>query len=702
MGAKEEDGITRRQFLDRSLAGTATLVAAGSLLPGCSSRRAVVRGVCHHDCPDACAWLTTVDGGKVVRFEGDPAHPLTRGHLCDRMSGYPDDVVFNPDRLLHPLRRVGAKGEGRFEKVGWDEALGEVAGRLKAVIAERGATAVLPYSYAGTEGLIQGRSLDRRFFARMGATRLVREICGSAGSAGLTATMGTGTGILPADIVHSRFILVWGANPAVTNTHVWPLMLEARGKGARIVVIDPLRSLTAQQADWHLRPLPGTDAALALGMMHVIVHEGLHDADYVERHTVGFDRLRARIDEYPPERVACITGLDAADVLELARAYAKTRPATIRTLIGMEHHANGAMTFRAISCLPALVGAWRERGGGILQFSYSLFGEALGWQDFDILDRIEDKKIRSINMVQLGQALTGTKLDPRIHALVVYNSNPATIAPNQNLVLKGLRRDDLFTVVLEQFLTDTTRYADFVFPATSQLEHLDLPALPPQGDAVPNTEFFRRLAHRMGWQEPYLYESDEQMIRNLLRTKHRYLAGVTFESLRERGWVGLQVPDPWIPFAQGHFPTPSGKCEFYSAGLAAKGLDPLPTYVSVATRPEGRSGRYPLVLLATKSARHLNNSSHASQPRALKAEGEPRLQMHVTDATPRNIKDGDRVRASNERDAVRPGVVAMPHGWWASRLPGGSSGNALTPDGLSDMGEGADFHDTWVEVEKIS
>jgi anaerobic selenocysteine-containing dehydrogenase len=712
----DDDGLSRREFLDRSAAAATALV-----LPGCTGRRAVVRGACHHDCPDACAWLATVEDGRVIRFEGDPTHPLTRGRLCDRMSGYPDDVTFNPDRVLFPLRRAGAKGEGRFERVSWDEALDDVAARLKTIVAEHGGTAVLPYSYAGTEGLVQNRGLDRRFFARLGASRLEREICGSTAAAGLAATMGTDTGILPGDVVHSRFILVWGANPAVTNEHVWPLMLEARSRGARIVVIDPLRSRSAEQADWHLRPLPGTDAALALGMMHVILREGLHDADYVARYTQGVDRLRTRAGEFPPERVADITGLRAVDVVELARAYAKTRPALIRGLIGMEHRANGAMTFRAIACLPALVGAWRERGGGLLQFTYSLFGDSLGWKDFDLLDRIEDKTTRSFNMVQLGRALTDPALTPQVKALVVYNSNPGTIAPNQSLVFRGLKREDLFTVVLEQQLTDSARHADYVFPATTQLEHLDLlaswgheylslnlPALTPCGEAASNSEFFRRLARRMGWTEPWLYESDEQLVRHLLDTKHPYLAGVTFESLRDRGWVRLRVPDPWLPFAKGGFPTPSGKCELDSPGLAARGLDPLPEYVPVARGEASR--RYPLALLSTKSARHFNNSSHAGEPRATRAEGEPRLLVHPTDAASRGIADGDAVRAFNERGAVRvrarveksarPGVVSMPHGFWASRLPGGFSANALTPDGLSDLGGGADFHDTWVDVEK--
>ena len=532
----------------------------------------MVRGACHHDCPDTCAWLVTVADGKVVRFEGDPHHPLTRGELCPRMSGYPDDVTFNPDRILHPLRRAGKKGEGRFERVSWDVALGEVADRLKKIVAEHGPTAVLPYSYAGTEGLVQNDALSSRFFARLGASRLERNVCGSAGYEGVAATLGTGLGMLPQDAAWSRLVVVWGANPAVTNAHGWPFVLEAKKKGARLVVIDPLRSRTAEQADWHVRPRPGTDAALALGMMHVIVRDSLHDADYVERYTLGFDRLKPRLAEYPPERVARITGLPASEVEELGRAYATTRPAAIRTLIGMEHHANGAMAFRTIACLPALTGAWRERGGGLLHLTFNLFDGVLNRPDFDVADRVEDKTIRSINMVQIGRALTDPKLDPPLRALVVYNSNPAVIAPSQNLVLEGLRREDLLTVVVEQLLTDTARFADYVFPATSQLEHLDLltswgqdflslnqPAVPPRGEAVPNSEFFRRLSRRMGFSEPYLYESDEELVKTLLRSQAPVPRG---RHLRAATGAGVGAPRPARALAslrEGRLPDPIGE-----------------------------------------------------------------------------------------------------------------------------------------------
>ena len=691
-----------------------------------TSTRRVVRGACPHDCPDTCAWDVTVDDGIAVELVGDKDHRFTQGGLCAKVNRYLEDRVYSPKRLRYPMRRVDKKGRGRFERVSWDEALDDVAAKIMRIIEEDGPTAVLPYSYMGTQGMIQGASLDRRFFARLGATRLERKICGSAGGSGVTATLGTSTGILPEDVVHSRFIVLWGTNTVVTNLHLWPFINRAKKNGAVVVVIDPMETRTAARADWHVRPLPGTDAALALGMMHVIVEEGWHDAEYVDRYTLGFDRLRDRIAGFTPERAAEITGLVPREIIELARAYATTRPATIRTLVGMEHHANGAMTLRTIACLPALVGAWRDRGGGLLHMTASLFFEALNHEAVD-MPELEDPTIRSVNMVQLGRALTDPTLDPPIRVLIVYNSNPAVIAPNQNLVLAGLGRDDLFTVVLEQFVTDTALYADYVFPATTQVEHLDLlwswgqtylslnqPAIKPVGEAVSNTEFFRRLAARMDLNEPYLHESDEDMIRAALASNHPYLQGITFDRLLEEGWAPLNLPQDWRPFAKGDFPTPSGKCEFYAERLIIEGLDPLPAYVRPQESPAGDpglAGRYPLSLLTPKSTLHFLNSSYANIPRHLKAEREPRLEIHPDDATSRGIEDGDLVRVRNDRGRVhvranvgsriRPGVVLLSSGWWASLSPGGSSANALTADGLSELGGGGDFHDTLVEVEKL-
>jgi len=724
MGAKlrgaERGAVSRREFIRAGVIGSTALLGAPwvKAAPGVRTK---IRGACHHDCPDTCAWIITRENGRAVRLQGDPDHPMTRGTLCEKMDGFLTDVVYNPERVLHPLKRVGDKGAGRFERVSWDQALDEVATRLKSIIDRYGAEAILPYSYGGTEGLVQRGSIDRRFFTRLGASQLERTICGSTVDAGVKATLGTSTGMMPEDLERSRFILMWGGNPVVTNPHGWRFVERARASGTRLVVIDPLRSPTAARADWHLRPRPGTDPALALGLMHLIVREGLHDADYVERYTVGFDQLQERLAAYPPERVAEITGLKASDVKELAKAYAITRPAAIQVHIGMEKHRHGGMTFRSLACLPALVGAWREPGGGLLCFTDEPFYQAL---NLDALGSTgEESKARKINMVQLGQALTDAALDPPLQALIVYNSNPATIAPNQNRVVEGLKRSDLLTVVLDHFVTDTARYADYVFPATTQAEHLDLmvpygsrylalnlPAIEPRGEALPNSEFFRRLTRRLGLDQPDLYTSDEELVKLALDKKHPYLEGISYETLKRDGWAPLRLPEPRLPFAKGGFPTPSGKCEFFSQSLADQGMDPLPGYIATERTADDQS-KFPLHFMSPKWNRYFVNSSHANQPRLLRAAGTPRLRIHPDDAARRGIASGDQARVFNQRGAVtlraevtddmQPSIVILLHGWWASRI-GGSSANALTSEILADLGGGSTLHDTWVQVEKLA
>jgi anaerobic selenocysteine-containing dehydrogenase len=682
----------------------------------------VIRGACPHDCPDTCAWLVTVEDGRAVKLVGDPEHPFTRGGLCAKVNRYLDRA-YAPDRVLHPMRRVGPKGAGDFERISWDAALDEIAGRLRQVVAEDGGEAVLPYSYMGTQGLVQSASMDRRFFARLGATRLVRKICASTATAGIYATNGSVESVLPEDIVHSRFIILWGTNTIVTNLHLWPFVREAKAAGATVVVIDPLKTRTAAAADWHVQPLPGTDAALALGMMHVIVREGLHDREYVEQYTLGFDQLARRLDEYPPERVAEITGLSAHDIVRLARAYATTRPALIRTLVGMEHRRHGAMALRTIACLPAVTGAWRDLGGGLCHITATYSAGPLDHAAAE-MPELENPATRSVNMVQLGRALTDPDMQPPVRALVVYNSNPAVIAPNQQRVLAGLQREDLFTVVIEQLLTDTARHADIVLPATTQIEHLDLmwswgqtylalnqPAIAPQGEALPNSEIFRRLAARMGFDEPCFRQTDEDIVRAALVSDDPLLDGIGFERLQRDGWARVAVSDDHRPFAQGGFGTSSGKCEFYSAWLESRGEDPLPVWQPARESLVGDASikaRYPLSLVTSKSALHFLNSSYTGMEHHRRAEGEPLLDLHVDDARARGIEDGDRVRVFNARgsvsararlsERVRPGVAALPHGWWACLSPSGTSANALTSDGLADWGGGGDFYDTMVEV----
>jgi anaerobic selenocysteine-containing dehydrogenase len=664
----------------------------------------VIRGACPHDCPDTCAWEVTVRDGVAEKLVGVKEHPFTRGGLCAKVSHFLERT-YSPDRLRHPLIRTGPKGEGTFERASWEQALAHIAQRLGAVVAEHGGEAVLPYSFAGTQGLVQGASMDRRFFARLGACRLERTICGQAAAAGQLEAAGTLVGLRPGDLAHSRFIVLWGTNTIVTNLHQWPIVQAARKAGARVVVIDPLRTRTAAAADWHVRPLPGTDGALALGLMHVIVAEDLHDADYVADHTEGFERLAAELALWPPQRTEEVTGVPAAEVVALARAYATTRPAAIRRLIGIEHHREGARMVRTISCLPALVGAWRDRGGGILG--------PTAWAAYSPLDQDAvagpQPDTRRVNMVRLAHALND--LDPPVHALVVYNSNPATTAPDSTRVQRGLAREDLFIVVLEHFLTDTARYADVVLPATTQVEHVDLvpswghtyitynePAIEPVGEALPNTEIFRRLARAMGFDDPAFDAGDEELARALVAGARAPLDSVDFERLRAVGWAEADLPEDFRPFAHGGFGTPSGRLRLWSEDLPP-GFDPPP------------GDDEPLALMTAKSAHHFLNSTYANLPRHLAGEGEPMLDLHAEDADARGIGDGDVVRVRNTRgevlararigDVVGRGVVALPSGWWASRSRGDTMANALTTEELTDRGGGGAFHSARVEVEPV-
>lgn len=675
--------------------------------------------VCPHDCPDTCVMTVKVKDGRAVELGGDPEHRFTRGFLCAKVNHYLDRV-YSPERLLHPLKRVGKKGEGRFERVSWDEALDLAAAGLRRAIDAAGPQSVLPYSYAGNMGLLSYGSMDRRFFALLGASLLERTICASAGKEGYKATVGRSIGFDPEAVVHARFIVAWGANIVSSNVHLWPFIEEARRRGARLVTVDPYRSRTAEKSDQHLAPLPGTDAALALGMMHVIFAEGLDDRDYLERFTLGHAELRARAAEWPPERAAAVTGLAAERIASFAREYATTSPAAIRLNYGLNRHAGGGMAVRTIACLPAVVGAWRHAGGGVLLSTSGTFPV-----DEEALERPDLVRpgTRTLNMSQLGRVLNDPTLDPPVRALVVYNSNPAAVAPEQEQVRRGLLREDLFVVVHDLFQTDTVDFADVVFPATTTLEHYDLhkayghlylslsrPAITPLGEAKPNTEFFRLLGARLGLDHPALRESDEELARSALVAGHTRLAGIDFERLEREVSVRLNVPEDFAPFAQGGFPTPSGKCELVSSGMAAAGLDPVPGYVppreNVASAPE-LARRFPLAFISPP-AHHFLNSTFSAQPVFVRREGEPRLVIHPDDAAPRGIVDGGLVRTWNDRGAffstarvstdARPGVVVGLSVWWAKLAPGGRNANAVTGQELTDMGGGATFYDALVEV----
>jgi len=685
------------------------------------SGRTLVRGACPHDCPDTCALHVTVENGRATKVEGDPGHPTTNGVLCTKVARYLERT-YSDARVLHPLQRVGRKGEGRFRRIGWDEALDTIATRFKRIAASAdGPQAIVPYSYAGTMGILQYGSMDRRFFHKLGASLLDRTICATAGKEGYIATIGAAIGIDLEEFENARLILIWGSNPIVSNLHLWSRVQEAKRRGAKLVAIDPYRSQTADKCHVHLALLPGTDAALALGMMHVLIGENLIDRDYIDRYTLGFEELRVRVSDYPPQRVAQITGLSVEQIVDLARDYGTIRPAAIRLNYGMQRHAGGGMAIRTAACLPALVGAWRDPAGGALLSSSGTY--PVNRAALERPDLIWNAP-RTVNMSTIGDALLDAD-DPPIRALFVYNSNPVAVAPESARVVAGFGREDLFCVVHDVFLTDTADYADIVLPATTQLEHMDIhssyghlyalannAAIAPLGEAKPNTELFRLLAARMGFDEPCFRESDEDMARNAFLADHPRAQGLSWETLKEKGWQRLNVPSPFAPFAQGNFPTPSGKCEFFSQTLADQGLDPLPAFTppreSAASNPE-LARRYPLAMLSPP-ARNALNSTFANLPVFLDAEKVPSLDIHPVDAALRGINDGDRVRIFNDRgamiaaarvtDKARPGVVIALSIWWRKLSPDGTNANMLTGQALTDMGRAATFYDVLVEVER--
>ncbi len=674
----------------------------------------VRHSVCALDCPDTCALLINVDEhGAASRLRGDPDHPVTHGFLCGKVARYLERE-YSPERLLYPQKRAGAKGEGRFERISWDEALDTIASRLKQIAEEFGPESILPYSYAGTMGLLNGSGMDRRFFHRLGASRLDRTICSAAGGAALTATLGLRYGTEPEQFAKSRLIIAWGANIHGTNVHLWPFIVEARRNGAKLYTIDPVMTRTARLADRHFPIYPGSDMALALGLAHVIINDGLHDREYIDQYTAGFEEYARLAAQYPPERVSALTGIGAGDVVALAREYATVRPAAIRVNYGIQRSERGGNAMRAVAALPALTGSWRDAGGGLmLSTSQAFHFNRTALEMPKLQQKALGREARLVNMTELGRALT--QLDnPPVKALVVYNSNPAAIAPNQNLVLKGLRREDLFTVVLEHFQTDTADYADVLLPATTFLEHTDLylayghyylqlarPALRAPGEAKSNVEIFRSLAERMGFDEPCFRESEDDMIRALLASGHRFLDGITLERLDREHSVRLNVPSPFLPFAAGGFGTPSGKCEF-----GADALDYAPPEES-RLGSEALRTRYPLELVSSKNDDSMNSTFGF---RAGVDAQTSILHMHTMDAAARKIESGDRVRVFNERGSivltadvdgtVREGVVRAPSVRWAKRAEDRRNANALTSDRLTDIGGGPVFYSCLVQVER--
>jgi len=665
--------------------------------------------------------LVEVEDGRATKVSGDPDHPTTQGFLCTKVTRYLERV-YNPDRVLYPMRRIGAKGEGRFERISWDEALNTIARRFREIAeSPDGPEAILPYSYGGTMGVVNNGSMDRRFFNRLGASKLARTICSQAGGDALKYTVGIKIGTDMENFHRARLIVLWGTNTLASNIHLWPEIKAAVENGARLIGIDPYRNHTLDHCHQLIQLQPGTDAAFALAMMNVIISEGLEDRDYIDRYTLGFDKLRERAAEFPPVRAAEICGVTEDEIVSFAREYATTRPAVIRINYGLQRHAGGGMAVRAIACLPALTGSWRDTGGGVLLSTSGIFafdGRALERPD------VTRGNPRTINMSRIGEALTEARAPVR--AIYVYNSNPAAIAPDQSKVLEGFRREDLFTVVHEQFQTDTADYADILLPATTQLEQRDIvkpyghyylvynePAIAPLGEAKPNWEVFSLLAERMGFEEDCFNDNDEDIIRQALATDYAPIKGITLDQLKQNGWARLNLPATFAPFAEGGYETPSGKCEFYSEALERMGLDPLPAYIppreSPASAPE-LAARYPLQLLSPPANSFLNTSfSHL--PSFLRSEREPFIQLNAEDALHRDIYDGDAVRVWNDRgecqlkalisDRVKPGVAVALSIWWNKLSPGQTNVNQTVSQALTDIGAGATFYDNLVEVSKI-
>ncbi|MGW3366826.1 molybdopterin-containing oxidoreductase family protein [Streptosporangium canum] len=658
-----------------------------------------VLGACPLDCPDTCSWVVTVRDGQAVKMRGNPDHPYTRGALCVKVNRYLEHTRA-PDRILHPMRRIGPKGSGRFERISWDEALEEISVRLRGIIDEHGGEAIWPYLGTGTLGYIQGSEgmAGRRFWNALGASKHFLNICSTAGNVGLSRTNGTAGGMDPETFALSKLILLWGTNTLTSGHHLWKFIQDARAAGAHVVAIDPIRTRTAEQADEHLPIRPGTDAALALGLLNVVLSEGAEDRDYLENHTSGWEGFRAEILRHPPERVAEITGLPESDIRALGVRLAHTRPTGIRATMGIQRHAGGGTAMRTIAAIPGVTGDWRRPGGGVAYSTTAYFP-----LNVDSREDLLAAPVRQLTMTRLAEGL-----DESVKCLWVYAANPMGSTSAQDRIREKLLREDLFTVVMEQFPTDTVDYADIVLPATMQIEHTDLhagyghmylmwnePAVEPPGECLSTMETFRRLARHMGLTEPSLYDSDLELAEQLLASGHPSLEGITVDRLRKEGWVRLNVPQPFVPFADG-FPTPSGRLEFGSG----------PAYVPPHTASAER-GPYPLALITPASHTFLN-TTFGNNPELLRRSKGPRVLVSPADAAQRGLSDGQRARVFNDNggfeavveisDRVRPGVVASAKGHWRKLSPGGATVNAVVDERDADMGRGAVYHDNLVEL----
>ncbi len=699
-------------------------------------------GGCPHDCPDTCAMIFEVENGKLVSVHGNKEHPMTRGGLCVKLNDY-EKRHYHPDRVLYPLRRTGPKGSKQFEQISWGAALDEITDRWKAIIDEYGPQAIMPYSYAGHQGLVHGLNGGDAFFNRLGATVCERTWCGVGSATAWVLTCGPSGGMDPESFVHSKYIVIWGCNSVSSNLHHWHFVKKAQKKGAKVVVIDVYKSRTARQADWHIAPKPGTDGALAMALINTIISEDLVDRDYVDKYTIGYEELAERAKTRTPEWAEEITGVAADDIRTLAREMSTTKPAAIRIGVALEKHYGGGQTIRAVCCIPALTGAWRDVGGGIHQMPF--------WEHpykFDVISRPDfiPEGTRVVNNLQIGRALTGEiPLDPPLKSMMCWNSNPVTQAPECDKIVAGLLREDLFLVSAEHFISDTAAYADIVLPAAMGAEMEDIilswghnyltyttKCIEPPGETASNREIFRRLAAPMGFEEDCFKWSDSECLENFVDWDSPACEGIDLAYVRDHGYARLNLgtPDDRAPHKQGNFPTPSGKCEFLSA-TAAKGnfivapfrqmyeafqpgepLDTLPDYVppleSAATDPE-LAKKYPLNIVSPKSHGFLN-SCYANIDNKVKRQGEQFVLINEVDATDRRIKDGDHVRVFNDRgafeadakltDDVNPGVIVATVGYWR-QLTNGTVNNISSAE-FVNMGHAPTFSDNLVQVELVA
>ncbi|WP_041825213.1 molybdopterin-containing oxidoreductase family protein [Bacillus infantis] len=678
------------------------------MMSAADTENGIFKSVCPLDCPDQCGLLLQKENGRIVKIAGDPEHPVTKGHICQKVR-HKAERIYDEKRLTHPLRRIGKKGEGRFERISWDEAIREITSHWKELLQTAGPESILPYSFYGNMGRLNSEGMDRRFFNRIGASKLDYTICQAAGTVGYRYTMGGSFGIDPEDTIHSKLMIFWGINAASTNMHQIALAQKARKNGAKLIVIDVHKNQTGRAADWFIPILPGTDAALALGIMHILFEENMADEEFLRNCTVGHEELKAHCAAYDPAAVSAITGVPVDDIYKLARMYGTISPSFIRIGNGIQHHDNGGMCIRTISCLPAITGQWLKKGGGAIKGN----GGYLALNNFKLQrpDLRKESRARTINMNLLGQALQES--EHPILSLFIYGTNPAVVAPEANLVRGGLKREDLFTVVHDLFLTETAKYADIVLPATSSFENTDLytsywhhylqlqePVIKPYGESKSNVEVFRLLAAGMDFEDETFSDTEAEMISQALdHPGNPALDGVTYETLKENSFVKGKVQ----PLFPGKLPTPSGKIELYSEQMAKDGYPPLPVYT-----PLEKDSEHPFFFVPAPNHNFLN-STFSNNQKHQDLEKEPQLFMNSQDAQELGILDGDMVRVWNDRgecilkanagDRVLPGVL-VSQGLWADSPGKKHLVNALVPDRIADMGGGATFFSGRVNVER--